>query len=84
MNICLLPTEILLHIFAIYRDSGSVRSCATLAALAGTCKKFKEPALDILWKDITGFKPLISCMPAGIIKEKQGKMVSQTSIKRST
>lgn len=73
MHICLLPTEILLHIFVIYKNS--YRPCATLAALAATCRKFKEPALDTLWKDITGFRPLISCLLSGITRKRRGKSV---------
>ncbi|KAG1813264.1 uncharacterized protein BJ212DRAFT_1367579 [Suillus subaureus] len=73
MHMCLLPTKILLHIFAIYKDS-KLSSCATLAVLAGTCRKFKEPALDTLWRDITGFKPFISCLPGCVTKKKRGKL----------
>ncbi|KAG1738988.1 hypothetical protein EDB19DRAFT_1852109 [Suillus lakei] len=68
MHVCLLPTEILLHIFTINIQDCKLGSSprATLAALARTCRHFKEPALDILWKDIIGFKPLISCLPEGV------------------
>ncbi|KAJ8582698.1 hypothetical protein M405DRAFT_776226, partial [Rhizopogon salebrosus TDB-379] len=70
MHICLLPIEILLHIFAIINDRGCYQarldSLATIAALARTCRTFKEPALDTLWKDMQGFKPLILCLPEGI------------------
>ncbi|KAG2144267.1 hypothetical protein DEU56DRAFT_732937 [Suillus clintonianus] len=67
MYICLLPTEILLHIFTNNHSKNlNHRSHVTLAALARTCRKFQEPALDILWKDINGFKPLISCLPESI------------------
>ncbi|KAG2144263.1 hypothetical protein DEU56DRAFT_236502 [Suillus clintonianus] len=69
MHVCLLPTEILLYIF----EFSTIEDCnwrpirvPQLAALARTCRTFKEPALDILWKDIRGFKPLISCLPEGI------------------
>ncbi|KAG2345497.1 hypothetical protein BDR05DRAFT_960390, partial [Suillus weaverae] len=65
MHICLLPPEILLHIFAIYQeDYGLLGSRATLASLARTCKTFKEPALDILWQDLDGLEPLLSCLVA--------------------
>ncbi|KAG2144266.1 hypothetical protein DEU56DRAFT_790886 [Suillus clintonianus] len=70
MHVCLLPTEILLYLF----EFNTIEDCnwrpisvPQLAALARTCRAFKEPALDILWKDIHGFKPLISCLPEGII-----------------
>ncbi|KAG1755950.1 hypothetical protein EDB19DRAFT_1843614, partial [Suillus lakei] len=66
MHVCLLPTEIILHILSdIYGDPGWRLKRITLA-LARTCKKFKEPALDTLWKDVYGFKPLISCLPEGV------------------
>jgi hypothetical protein len=75
-----LPTEILLHIFTIIYENpqawGSVDS-ATIAALARTCRTFKEPALDVLWEDIEGFKPLLLCLPVGLIRRKgNGKLVS--------
>ncbi|KAG1738983.1 hypothetical protein EDB19DRAFT_868139 [Suillus lakei] len=66
MHVCLLPTEILLHIFTIVDEGYRWRSRVPLAALARTCRNFKEPALDILWKDISGFGPLISCLPEGV------------------
>ncbi|KAG1862525.1 hypothetical protein DFJ58DRAFT_700440 [Suillus subalutaceus] len=66
MHVCLLPPEILLHIFSICKDCQSIRPRVTLASLARTCRTFKEPALDILWENIDGFKPLISCLPGGV------------------
>lgn len=35
----------------------------TLAALASTCRFFKEPALDLLWADLYFPYPLIRCLP---------------------
>ncbi|OAX33881.1 hypothetical protein K503DRAFT_486229 [Rhizopogon vinicolor AM-OR11-026] len=67
MHISLLPIDILLDIFeTIYDPIQRKDSLATIAALARTCKEFKEPALDSLWKDIHGFKPLILCLPEGV------------------
>ena len=68
MHICLLPVEVLLNIFAsIDRDRpGSDPNVSTLAVLARTCRKFKEPALDTLWKDVIGFRPLILCLSRGV------------------
>ncbi|KAG1736774.1 hypothetical protein EDB19DRAFT_1878260 [Suillus lakei] len=64
MHICLVPTEILLDIFTtIYEGPRRRSSRTTLAVLARTCRTFKEPALDTLWKHLKGFKPLISCLP---------------------
>ncbi|OJA15555.1 hypothetical protein AZE42_08169 [Rhizopogon vesiculosus] len=62
IHICLLPTETLLEIFATIHDDSRLDSRVTIAALARTCKKFKEPALNTLWKNTTGFKPLFSCL----------------------
>lgn len=82
MHVCLLPAEILLDIFAIiHEDYNSVISHATLAALARTCRTFKEPALDTLWKHIDGFEPLILCFPEGVHDRDVlglGKLVSLT------
>ncbi|KAG1857392.1 hypothetical protein DFJ58DRAFT_330906 [Suillus subalutaceus] len=52
-------------------------SRAQLAVLARTCRKFKEPALDILWGRICGFKPLISCLPEGVSNRDRGKLTLQ-------
>ncbi|KAG2156171.1 hypothetical protein DEU56DRAFT_876054 [Suillus clintonianus] len=74
-HICLLPAETLLCIFATIYDHEDLTpiSRTTLAALARTCRTFKEPALDILWKHVYGFKPLISCLPEGVgINSMQG------------
>ncbi|OAX33880.1 hypothetical protein K503DRAFT_486684 [Rhizopogon vinicolor AM-OR11-026] len=67
MHICLLSIEILVDIFAATYDTRwGQGSLGTLAALARTCKEFKEPALNILWKDIHGFGPLVLCLPEGV------------------
>jgi hypothetical protein len=79
-----LPTEILLHIFTIIHEIKNPRAWdsaninrATIAALARTCRTFKDPALDVLWKDINGFKPLLLCLPEGLIRrEGKGRLVS--------
>ncbi len=39
-----------------------------LARLARTCKAFKEPALDLLWKDLDSFVPLVSLFPNSLMK----------------
>ncbi|KAF8434544.1 hypothetical protein L210DRAFT_3553196 [Boletus edulis BED1] len=36
---------------------------ATLAALARTCRTFKEPTLDLLWRDLDDSSPLARCLP---------------------
>jgi hypothetical protein len=77
MDISFLPTEILLHIFAIIHDDFGRDSRATLAALARTCRTFEEPALDTLWRNIDGLKPIVSCMPEFVVVQmKEGKLVS--------
>jgi len=69
MHICLLPIETLLNIFVtIYDSYPREDSLPTLAVLARTCGTFKEPALNILWKDVDGFNPLILCLPEGVRK----------------
>ncbi|KAG1815521.1 uncharacterized protein BJ212DRAFT_1357095 [Suillus subaureus] len=82
MHICLLPTEILFRIFttiygdttSMYEDSITI-SRATLATLARTCRTFKEPALDILWKHLDGFEPLVLCLPESVRnRDVQGKL----------
>ena len=39
-----------------------------LARLARTCKAFKEPALDMLWRDLDSFVPLASAFPNALMK----------------
>lgn len=39
-----------------------------LARLARTCKAFKEPVLDILWKDLDTFVPLLTLFPNTLLK----------------
>ncbi|KAG1732228.1 uncharacterized protein EDB91DRAFT_1030907, partial [Suillus paluster] len=75
MHVCLLPTEILMDIFALLLYDTSTSD--TLAALARTCRTFKEPALDTLWENINGFEPLISCLPEGVSSMEQGKLTLQ-------
>ncbi|KAF8547266.1 hypothetical protein OG21DRAFT_1425191, partial [Imleria badia] len=36
---------------------------STLAALAQTCRTFKEPALDELWGTLDDLTPLAQCLP---------------------
>ncbi|THH28300.1 hypothetical protein EUX98_g5884, partial [Antrodiella citrinella] len=40
----------------------------TLSRLARTCKAFKEPALNVLWRDLDSFVPLLSLFPNGLMK----------------
>ena len=67
MHICPLPIEILTDIFAAINEGSSKSSCLrTFAALAKTCRRFKEPALNALWKDMDSFMPLVLCLPEDV------------------
>ena len=46
-----------------------------LAALARTCRAFKEPALDILWRVLHHLSPLLWCLPK-ISRRSDSDMVS--------
>ena len=59
MHRCLYISEILQEIF----EYSATESLAPLVHLAGTCRLFYEPALDILWRELDDFGPLIKCMP---------------------
>ncbi|KAF8142025.1 hypothetical protein EV363DRAFT_42484 [Boletus edulis] len=60
MHHALQPQEILLNIFG-HCDPGLDTS--DLAALARTCRAFKEPALDVLWEELNDLSPLLRCVP---------------------
>jgi hypothetical protein len=49
----------------------------TLLALALTCKSFSGLALDLLWRDLDNFLPLVKCLPQGLWKWAGHKLVSQ-------
>ncbi|KAI9567220.1 hypothetical protein HD554DRAFT_1008873 [Boletus coccyginus] len=57
--------EILLSVFShCYADKSWCRYAnANLAALARTCKMFKEPALDMIWAELYDLTPLVRCLP---------------------
>jgi hypothetical protein len=44
----------------------------TLASMARVCRVFTEQALDVLWRNLVGLKPLVSLLP---ITMKDGVMV---------
>jgi hypothetical protein len=50
----------------------------TLLALALTCESFTGPALDLLWRELNGLGPLITCLPPTLWKLEKGELVSQT------
>jgi hypothetical protein len=49
----------------------------TLLALAVTCKSFTEPALDLLWRELDLFSPLIRCLPPSLWKLDKLELVSK-------
>lgn len=61
--------EILLNIFGHccppepHWTAHRYHSTAVLAALARTCRTFKEPALDALWSELVDLTPLPQCVP---------------------
>jgi len=42
----------------------------TLASLARTCRAFEGPALDVLWRNIEGLRPLLCTMPSDLFEMK--------------
>ena len=70
MHHALYLEEILLNIFghcsppeSLHRLSQRRRYTADLAVLARTCQTFKEPALNLLWKELVDLSPLARCLP---------------------
>ncbi|KAF8557179.1 hypothetical protein OG21DRAFT_1457942, partial [Imleria badia] len=58
--------EILLNLFDYCRLPSYItmrKETADLPALARTCRAFKEPALDVLWKTLYDPSPLAQCLP---------------------
>jgi hypothetical protein len=41
----------------------------SLARLARTCKAFKEPALNLLWRDLWSVVPLVGLFPPHLLKK---------------
>ena len=56
--------EILSNIFVYCSPSLlGKKVTADLAALARTCRAFKEPALDVLWRELVDLSQLARCLP---------------------
>ncbi|KAF8415819.1 hypothetical protein L210DRAFT_3767970 [Boletus edulis BED1] len=55
--------EILANIIGHYRPSYGSGEKSDLAALARTCRTFKEPALDVLWEVLHNLSPIAQCLP---------------------
>ncbi len=49
----------------ILETTGGRRS---VSRLARTCKAFKEPALDVLWRDLDSLTPLLGLFPSTLLK----------------
>jgi hypothetical protein len=59
--------EVLLSMFdEVY--FGSDRGKSDTLSLALTCKRFQEPALDVLWRLLPTIFPLILCLPDNALK----------------
>jgi hypothetical protein len=43
----------------------------TLAVLARTCRDFEGPALDVLWHEVSGLRPLLCTMPSDLFEMKK-------------
>ncbi|KAI0715362.1 hypothetical protein C8Q76DRAFT_675001 [Earliella scabrosa] len=50
---------------AILETPGGRRS---VSRLARTCKAFKEPALNVLWRDLDSLTPLLGLFPSSLLK----------------
>ncbi|KAF8123021.1 hypothetical protein EV363DRAFT_1229779 [Boletus edulis] len=61
--------ELLLNIFGHYSEA-----TADLAALARTCRAFKDPALDVLWEVLHSLCPLVRCLPEACHRLPAGNM----------
>ncbi|KAF8549986.1 hypothetical protein OG21DRAFT_1500086 [Imleria badia] len=53
--------EIVSNIFDHFSDDNT--AAPSLAALAITCRTFKEPALDVLWRTLDDLSALARCLP---------------------
>ncbi|KAF8441667.1 hypothetical protein L210DRAFT_3537868 [Boletus edulis BED1] len=53
------------HCYQYSALSGDIdqHSSSDVAALARTCRAFKEPALDVLWQELDELSPLVRCVP---------------------
>ncbi|KAG2139126.1 uncharacterized protein EDB93DRAFT_1230588 [Suillus bovinus] len=65
MHQALLVPEVLLEILTYVNEISFTQTTSTqrsLAALARTCRKFYEPAMDLLWAEIEELEPLLGCV----------------------
>lgn len=73
MHACLEIGEVL---YLIFEEA----SRGTLAALAVTCRAFKEPALSTLWRELYSFVPLLLTMSADLWEIRQTEGVEYTLV----
>ena len=52
-----------LYIQEIVRNVASYSADQDVLPMALTCRTFHEPAMDFVWKELTGLGPLIRCLP---------------------
>ncbi|KAF8439808.1 hypothetical protein L210DRAFT_3540386 [Boletus edulis BED1] len=65
--------EILLNIFGHCRAPDEEHELFHVAAMARTCRIFKEPALDVLWEELYyTLSPLARCLPEASHKSSSG------------
>ncbi|EDR12542.1 uncharacterized protein LACBIDRAFT_323858 [Laccaria bicolor S238N-H82] len=70
---CLLVPELFSLVCDVLRHDCKMRlrqRSATLASLALTCRAFEGPALDVLWREIDGLRPLLCTMPSDLFEMK--------------
>ncbi|KAJ7476430.1 hypothetical protein FB451DRAFT_1557344 [Mycena latifolia] len=61
---CLGTFDILCEVLRHMSRSSQDRPKSALASIARTCKAFTEPALDLLWRELTALLPLLKLLPA--------------------
>ena len=68
MHRCLQVPEIVTH-FAEHLLTDDRCRKQWLVCMALTCRTFYEPAMDILWRELGDFSPLLRCFPDDVMKE---------------
>ena len=76
--------EILSNIFSHYDPypwtAAGRNDLRLLAALARTCRTFKEPALDMLWQNLRDLSPLAQCLPEASHEVHRGNLVRWSQV----
>ena len=63
----------------VCEEIGSDDKC-TLFRLSLSCRRFMEPALDVLWYKLDNLAPLMRCMPRDLYQDtREGKVVALVS-----